>query len=45
MINFTYNKLEFYLAGDLTSTTYQREGIFENEAKNVAQNVSTLPFK
>ena len=32
MINFTYNKLEFYLAGDLTSTTYQRDGIFENEA-------------
>ena len=32
MINFSYNKLEFYLAGDLTNTTYQREGIFENEA-------------
>ena len=32
MINFSYNKLEFYLAGDLTNTTYQRDGIFENEA-------------
>ena len=34
MVNFTYNKLEFYLAGDLTNTTYQREGIFENEANS-----------
>ena len=32
MINFSYNKLEVYLAGDLTNTTYQRDGIFENEA-------------
>ena len=32
MINFSYNELEFYLAGDLTNTTYQRDGIFENEA-------------
>ena len=32
MMNFTFNKLEFYLAGDLTNTTYQRDGIFENEA-------------
>ena len=32
MINFSYNKLEFYLAGDLMNTTYQRDGIFENEA-------------
>ena len=32
MINFSYNKLEFYFAGDLTNTTYQRDGIFENEA-------------
>ena len=32
MINFSYNKLEFYLAGDVTNTTYQRDGIFENEA-------------
>ena len=32
MINFSYNKLEFYLAGDLTNTRYQRDGIFENEA-------------
>ena len=28
MINFSYNKLEFYLAGDLTNTTYQRDGAF-----------------
>ena len=34
MVNFTYNKLEFYLAGDLTNTTYQRDGIFENEANS-----------
>ncbi len=32
MINFTFNKFEFYLAGDITNTTYQRDGIFENEA-------------
>ena len=32
MINFSYNKLEFYLAGDLTNTTYLRDGIFVNEA-------------
>ena len=32
MINFTFNKLQFYLAGDITNTTYQRDGIFENEA-------------
>jgi len=32
MINFSFNKLEFYVAGDITNTTYQRDGIFENEA-------------
>jgi len=32
MINFSFNKLEFYLAGDITNTVYQRNGIFENEA-------------
>ena len=32
MINFSYNKLEFYVAGDITNTLYQRDGIFENEA-------------
>ena len=32
MINFSFNKLEFYFAGDMTNTTYQRDGIFENEA-------------
>ena len=32
MINFSFNKLEFYFAGDITNTTYQRDGIFENEA-------------
>ena len=32
MMNFTYDKFELYLAGDLTNTTYQRDGIFENEA-------------
>ena len=32
MINFSFNKLEFYIAGDITNTTYQRDGIFENEA-------------
>ena len=32
MMNFTFDKFEFYLAGDLTNTTYQRDGIFENEA-------------
>ena len=32
MINFSYNKLEFYLAGNFTNTTYLRDGVFENEA-------------
>ena len=32
LINFSFNKLEFYVAGDITNTTYQRDGIFENEA-------------
>ena len=32
MMNFSFNKLEFYLAGDITNTVYQRNGIFENEA-------------
>ena len=32
MINFSYNKLEFFLAGNFTNTTYLRDGIFENEA-------------
>jgi len=32
MINFSFNKLEFYFAGDIINTTYQRDGIFENEA-------------
>ena len=32
MINFSFNKLEFYVAADITNTTYQRDGIFENEA-------------
>ena len=32
MINFSFNKLEFYVAGDITNTIYQRDGIFENEA-------------
>tara|TARA_S200000501_G_scaffold133786_1_gene126575 strand:- start:27 stop:2588 length:2562 start_codon:yes stop_codon:yes gene_type:complete len=32
MINFSFNKLEFYFAADITNTTYQRDGIFENEA-------------
>ena len=32
MINFSFNKLEFYVAGDITNTKYQRDGIFENEA-------------
>ena len=32
MMNFNFDKFELYLAGDLTNTTYQRDGIFENEA-------------
>ena len=31
-ILFSFNKLEFYVAGDITNTKYQRDGIFENEA-------------
>ena len=29
---FHYNKLEFFIAGNLTNTNYQRDGVFENEA-------------
>ena len=32
MIDFSYNKLDFYIAGNLTNTIYQRDGVFENEA-------------
>ena len=32
MIDFSYDKLDFYLAGNLTNTIYQRDGVFENEA-------------
>ena len=34
MIDFSYNKLDFYLAGNLTNTIYQRDGVFENEARS-----------
>jgi len=29
---FKYNFIDFYLAGSITNTKYQREGIFQNEA-------------
>ena len=32
MLDFNFNKLEFFIAGNLTNTVYQRNGIFENEA-------------
>ncbi len=32
MLDFSFNKLEFFVAGNLTNTIYQRNGIFENEA-------------
>ena len=32
MIDFSFNKLELFIAANLTNTIYQRNGIFENEA-------------
>ena len=29
---FKYNKIDFYLSGNVSSTDYQREGLYENEA-------------
>lgn len=29
---FKYNKIDFYLAGSITNTQYQREGLFQHEA-------------
>ncbi|HKK12718.1 MAG TPA: TonB-dependent receptor, partial [Flavobacteriaceae bacterium] len=29
---FKYNRVDFYLAGSVTNTKYQREGLFQNEA-------------
>jgi len=29
---FKYNKIDFYLAGSLTNTQYQREGLYQHEA-------------
>jgi len=29
---FKYNKIDYYLSGSITKTTYQREGLFQNEA-------------
>jgi hypothetical protein len=29
---FKYNKVDFYLAGSISKTNYQREGLYENEA-------------
>lgn len=29
---FRYNKIDFYLSGSFTSTNYQREGLYQNEA-------------
>ncbi|NNL15305.1 MAG: TonB-dependent receptor [Flavobacteriaceae bacterium] len=30
---FKYKKIDFYLAGSVTNTTYQREGLYDNEAQ------------
>ena len=32
MIDFSFNKFEFFIAGNLTNTIYQRNGVFDNEA-------------
>ena len=47
MMNFTFDNFELYLAGDLTNTTYQRDGIFENEANagNSAGKGDEINFK
>src|SRR5690606_29372124 len=36
---FKYSKIDFYVAGSLTSTNYQREGLWQNEA-----NIQTNSF-
>jgi len=32
MIDFSFNKFEFFIAGNITNTIYQRNGVFDNEA-------------
>ena len=32
MADFSFNKLDFFIAGNITNTVYQRDGIFDNEA-------------
>jgi len=35
---FKYNKVDFYLAGSLTKTDYQREGLYKNENQVYIEN-------
>ena len=32
MADFSFNKLDFFIAGNITNTVFQRDGIFDNEA-------------
>ncbi len=43
---FRYNKLDFYLSGSITSTQYQREGLYQNGAfpDNSLEKGETLNF-
>lgn len=44
---FKYNKIDFYVAGSLTNTQYQREGLYQHEAyqNNSFGNGRKLKFK
>lgn len=39
---FKYNKVDFFLAGSITKTDYQREGVFQNEANVELDNFGTV---
>jgi len=39
---FKYNKIDFYVAGSVTNTTYQREGLYQNEANVLTIDGQTI---
>jgi len=39
---FKYNKVDFYLSGSLTNTTYQRDGLWQNEAYITTDNAGNV---
>src|SRR5690606_27451426 len=39
---FKYNKIDFYVSGSLTNTTYQRDGLWQNEAYITTDNAGNV---